>query len=70
MIVAKQDLIIFGKLFLKGEKITNVICGKMFSREEIEKKLQEKKYIYEIVNEKIEPKEKNFEEDKIVKKRR
>lgn len=51
MIIAKQDLVIYGKLFLKNEKITNNIFGRMVSREDIEKKLNEKNYQYEIVNE-------------------
>lgn len=51
MIIAKQDLVIYGKLFLKNEKITNNIFGKMVSREDIEKKLNEKNYQFEIVNE-------------------
>lgn len=54
MIIAKQNLILFGKLIYADEKIDNNFYGKIKSRDEILKKLEEKKYKYEIVEEKKE----------------
>jgi len=54
MFVAKQRLILFGKLFERGDIISNVIKGKMYTKEQILNKLNEKGYLYRALNEKTE----------------
>ncbi|NMD00704.1 MAG: hypothetical protein GYA62_13420 [Bacteroidales bacterium] len=51
MIIADQDLVIFGKLFKKGEKITNNFFGIIKTNEEIIAKLKEKDFLFKIINE-------------------
>ncbi len=51
MIIALQDLVIFGKLFKNGEKITNDFFGVFKSNDEIIAKLKEKGFLFKILNE-------------------
>ena len=60
-IIAEQDLIIFGKLIKKGEKINNIFLGVMKNKEEILNKLKEKKYKYKIIEDKEDKEDKNDE---------
>lgn len=61
MIIAKQRIVIYGKLFNENEIITNNIFGKLYTRDEIVNKLNEKNYKFEIVKEKDKGEEKKKE---------
>lgn len=57
MFIAEEDCILFGKLIKKGEKFNNIFGGKIYKKEEIIKKMQEKKIKFKEIKENKENKE-------------
>lgn len=46
MFIAKQNLVIFGKVFKENEEIRNNINGKIYTNDEIREKLEHKGFKY------------------------